>query len=87
MATLQESNNNLINSSEQLLTDLNTTIRLYNDLIQNMSNEEKKKEFNEEFNSIVHDTCTLSDNLAFITENLINLSNKFNEFNQNTENK
>ena len=87
MATLQETNNNLINSSEQILSDFNTTIKLYNELIQNMSNEEKKKEFNEEFNSIIHDTCTLSDNLAFITENLINLSNKFNEFNQNTENK
>ena len=84
MATLQETNNNLINSSEQILSDFNTTIKLYNELIQNMSNEEKKKEFNEEFNSIIHDTCTLSDNLAFITENLINLSNKFN---QNTENK
>lgn len=87
MTTLQETNNNLINSSEQILSDFNTTIKLYNELIQNMSNEEKKKEFNEEFNSIIHDTCTLSDNLAFITENLINLSNKFNEFNQNTENK
>lgn len=76
MSQIQQSNNNLLNSSEQLISDFDMTVKLYNELIQKQSNNEKYKE---EFNTILKETSTLITSLSLITEKYVDLSKNINQ--------